>query len=554
MAKRTRAPKQPQNEAWTDTPRWIARYAYWLIPLVLFLVVRLFSGEAYYQLGGDQCTFLELGRTFPKHQLFNHELYLIHPPLFGYVIGMLQLFLPLLAAGLAATLLFACISFIAITKLGQFDNLPRAAISVGLIYLSLNRPAVAYDYHVARVAPLVAATALALLAFLRLVRQPSRAALVWAIAANVVCLTISDQALLLIPCEALILFSRGASREWKWWVPLGAASVAAALVWPTVRLIEFCKHSDLPAGIDGTIEFTKNFPLMAAIQPNFLPFTNAHRSLFTQTSLSLANIKPALLFSLPPDLLLIPRGVSAGVVLLLIAAALTEPGRRRRAIQWLILSLFFLIPAGLGMNEWYGMGFIVPFALLVMEGATVCFSLLAPYVRNIEQVAAAVLSLACAVGAALWFAAPAPEAHDLLSPRGGTHFLFARPPITHAATVAVFFAKMPRDTGIMAPQGLSPEIVYLTDKRVVALPFDPGLLDRFIEEYKISYLVTSSEHMIQYNSPIFNLYTSRLVTRFIVEHPERYRLVQQFHEDYPAFYNSTEYYVFQMREPAGIAR
>ena len=94
--------------------------------------------------------------------------------------------------------------------------------------------------------------------------------------------------------------SRGDFREWRW-AALAAGSAAAALFWPLVRLIEFEKRSDLPAGIDGMIEFTRNFPLLALIQPNYLPFTNTHRSLFTQTSLSLGNIKPALLFSLPMD-------------------------------------------------------------------------------------------------------------------------------------------------------------------------------------------------------------------------------------------------------------
>jgi hypothetical protein len=170
MKKRIRAAKQQQQaEPLPDRPPlWIDRYFYWLVPFALFLVVRLFSADPYYLLGGDQVTFLELGRTFPKHQLFNHELYLIHPPLFSYAIGVLQFALPLLASGLVATLLFACVNFFAVRELGHCGNIPRTAIFVGLIYLALNRPAVAYDYHVARVSPLVAATAIR-----RSVHQPS---------------------------------------------------------------------------------------------------------------------------------------------------------------------------------------------------------------------------------------------------------------------------------------------------------------------------------------------------------------------------------------------
>ena len=106
---------------------------------------------------------------------------------------------------------------------------------------------------------------------------------------------------------------------------------------------------------------------------------------------------------------------------------------------------------------------------------------------------------------------------------------------------------MPRDVGIMAPTDLSPEIVYLTDKRAVGLPFDPALLDRFIDEYKISYLITSNEFLRRYDSPIADEYTSSLITRTIIEHPERYAPVKVYHEEYPAFFPPIDYYVFQVR-------
>jgi hypothetical protein len=531
-------------------PVWLELHAWWLIPLGLFLVVRLFSGDAYFLLGGDQCTFLELARTFPRHQLWNHELYLIHPPLFGYAIGLLGLVLPLLTAGLAATVIFAVANFFAVRALGEFDALPRGAICTGLVYLALSRGGVAYDYHVARVSILVCATALALLALLRLLREPGRKALGWAIAANVACLLVSDQALLLLPCEAVLLWARGGFRQWRW-IPVAAASVVAAAIWPAVRLVEYGRRADLPAGIDGTIEFTKGLPWMAALQPNYLAFTNAHRSLFTQTSLSLANLKPALLADLPTDLLGMPRALSVLLIVALIAAALAWAPRRRAALVWLALSLLFLLPVGMGMNEWYGMAFIVPFSLLMMQGAAAGLDWAGERVKYASGKLTAALGVACALLAVLWIAAPAPGNHGLLEPRGGTEFLLARPPLTRGKTIAQFFDRMPRDTGIMASPGLGPEIVYLTDKRVVAIPFDPQLLDRFIGEYRIQYIVTSTEYWQQYSSAAANQWTGHLATRYISQHAERYRLVLRVHETYPAFYPAGEYLVFQVIPPQG---
>ena len=83
----------------------------------------------------------------------------------------------------------------------------------------------------------------------------------------------------------------------------------------------------------------------------------------------------------------------------------------------------------------------------------------------------------------------------------------------------------------------APEIVYLTDKRVVALPFDPALLDRLIAEYRITYLLTSSEFLTRHAKPLADHhYLGALTARFLVEHPNRYHLVRSVQENYGAFY------------------
>jgi hypothetical protein len=526
----------------------VLQHALWLMPLLLFLVFRLFGADTNYLLAGDQCTFLELGRTFPKHALYNHEIYLIHPPLLGYAIGLFHLVLPLFTAGLVASLAFAGLNFLALRELALFEGLPPGAVAVGLVYLATSRPAVAYDFQVARVSILVCTTTISLLCFVRLLKHPSRKAFFYSIAANVVCLLVSDQALFLLPCQTAILWFRGSWPDRKW-LYLAAASLAAAMLWPAIRLFEFWRRSDLPAGIDGTIEFTKNFPLLALVQPNFLPFTNTHRSFFTQTSLSLSNLDPLLLLRLPFDVLILPRILSVILILGLIALALARTDSRRRMLLWLSLSIFCLIPVGLGMNEYYGMAFITPFTLVIIEGAAVSIDWSRQYV---PLAAIAAVSLACALGVVFWLTAPKPPAHYAFQPNGGSQFLFTRQAVTRGTAISRFFASLPRDTGVMTVQGFTPELVYLTDKRVVAIPFDPNLLDRFIAEYRISYLVVSSEQFPMEKSLDFDRYTSHLVTRYIVKHPERYRPVASVHEVLPDFYYPFDYYVFaaQPTQPA----
>jgi hypothetical protein len=182
----------------------------------------------------------------------------------------------------------------------------------------------------------------------------------------------------------------------------------------------------------------------------------------------------------------------------------------------------------------------------MMQGAAACLDWAGGRVRHADGKLTAALGVACAVLAVLWIAAPAPGEHGLLEPRGGMEFLFARPPVTRGSTIGRFFDALPRDTGIMAAPGLGPEIVYLTDKRVVGIPFDPQLLDRFLAEYRISYIVTSTEYWQQYRSAAADLWTGHLAARYIGQHPERYRLVQRVREQYPAFYPAGDYLVFQV--------
>jgi hypothetical protein len=178
-----------------------------------------------------------------------------------------------------------------------------------------------------------------------------------------------------------------------------------------------------------------------------------------------------------------------------------------------------------------------------MDGAAACLEL----ARVPEKAATIGMSAACAVAGFVWIAGGASASPGLLDPRGGTHFLFSRPPLTRAQTAAQYFGSMPRNTGVMAPVGLSPEIVYLAGKRFVALPFDPELLDRFVNEYRIAYLMTSNEYLQRYNNPTANRYTSRDVTDYIVRHPEKYEPVQIQKESYAAFYQEQEFAIFRVK-------
>src|SRR5262249_52916264 len=152
---------------------------------------------------------------------------------------------------------------------------------------------------------------------------------------------VSDQALQLIPCQAVLFLFHREHRRARDVALFCLATAAIFLTWPAVRLGVYLTHADYPAGIDGTIVFTRPVPWAGVLQPNLLPFTKAHVNLYGMSnSLSPWNFTPSKLITRPQDILLVSRPVAAVLVGGLVLAALMVPGvRRTQAVKWLALAV-----------------------------------------------------------------------------------------------------------------------------------------------------------------------------------------------------------------------
>lgn len=519
-----------------------AALAWWpvLLPAGLFLVVRLFSGHDVLPVGGDQCKYLTLGRTFPLHRV-GDALFLLHPPAFGYTIGLLATALPLLAAGLVATLAWACANVVAVAALGRALGLAPAGLAAGLLFLALDRASVAYDTHVSRVSIMVCSVALALLAYERWREAPTGRRAGWVIASSAFAHLVSDQSLSLLLCQVVICAVHLDRRTLPRAAGLLAATAATFLVWPAVRLWVYAHHPDYPAGLDGTIEFTRPITWQALLQPHYLPFTRAHAGLYMNVAPGLGDYDVRVLLERPLDLLLVPRALAGALAAGLCGAALLAPGRRRLALKLALLSVVLLLPASVGLNEWHGMGFVVPFSLLLSVGA----GTVVERVRGARGWWPAVVGGVSVLLGARWVSQERPAPLDLFRPAGGSHLLFAREPVTRAARVAALLSGLPPDAGVMAPVGLTPELAYLTGRRVVALPFDPALVERFAQEYGIARIVLSDEGMRRFEDPVADRFTGAEATRYVLEHPERFEPVATLEERYPGYYPPTTFVVLK---------
>lgn len=515
-----------------------------LAALLLFVVVRVFSGSAYFDLGGDQCKYLTLGRSFPRHTLFNHSLYLLHPPPFGLSIGLFAFAMPLLDAGLFASLLWAVLTFWAVRRYGQLHGLTSSGLVLMLLYLSVFRGAVIFDSHVSRMPILQFFTVLSLLTFERFLCDGTRRRLLWAVLANACCLSVSDQALALLPAQLIVFLIDRRRGRWPELLLLLSASGAIYLIWPAVRLAVYLTHAHYPAGMDGMVEHLSGFPLIGTIQPNYLPTVLAyHLSTGTNMDFALGAADLVRALSAPAALLLVNRAVGAILVAGLLLGSVIV-GRLRRdlsVVKLLALSLLFFLPILLQMPYWYGLGFALPFSVLLGKS----FACIEPDSVWDRRVASA-LAIGCIGVSVGWLLSTHTGPASWREPAGGAQSIFGREPVTRGQQALRWIRDRDGDLGTMAPVGLTPEVAYLTGKRVVALPFDPEQLAELTRDYDIDLLVLTDREMapLQGNSRDWAMH--RFVARHILQNPERYRFLNGYEETYPAFYPPQSFLFFEV--------
>lgn len=510
-----------------------------------FLVVRLFSYHAYFPLAGDQLKYLTLARNFPLHTLYNHSLYLIHPPLIGWSIAFFDVFLPLPTAGLVSVLFFACVAFWLLFVLMRDLGLDDVSCAVGLAYLSMNGFAAAFDCHVSRTALFMALSAGALLSFHAYVVR--RSVPFWVpLVCNALALWASDQALMLLPCEFIWAFMVPVrKRNLRAVVGVLVASGVVYAVWPAVRLMVYMTNAHYPAGMDGLVEPVGRFSVLHLIQPNLLPATSLVNGRVPGVAFSLTIPSLERIFAVPGELVLLPWWISRGLVSAIVAYGLFLVVRHRdRFVLGLLgMGLLLYFPVLLGLNTWYGLPVVLPFSILV---GVLAGKLQPAANRAFRGYARKSLCVAAAILATLWFTASEPAFPNVPQRvSGGRHFLFARNVLTRGQTTASY---LPGDnrTGFMAPVFLVPEMVYLTGKRWIAMPLDPKQLMPVADSYDIEYLFFASRHLEPASNDYLNLIRSRNVVRHIVDRPELFELVESWDEALPACYRPVTYYLYRI--------
>lgn len=520
----------------------------WLAIFALFLTLRLWSGYPEVFIGSDDCTYLHLARHAPLHLLYNHDLYLIHPPAFDLLLGAFTRVFAPLTAGFAVSLGAAVAFFFVLRALAVEFGLGEAGAAVALFYLAVSKAAVIFDTQIGRTAWMVVLFGATLLFFLReMKRNPQRFPFKSA-ACLVLALASTDQALFLLPALALIyrckFYRQGGRRAFAGFMAIG---VLAACVWPTMRACIYLNNDLYPAGIDGTIESVRPLNWKAVLQPNFLPQTYFYRAHFTAPEFAWRYFSIARFFDVPFSIVQTPKWLTQALLSLLLIASAAVMLHRRRADLLALGGCFvlFYLPCLFKMHDRYGMAYLTVFPLLLGFGVDAWLSKHA--VLRFGWLAS--LSGLCLVLMAVWLSAAAPaSAYSLYQPHPGRFLLFQR----HAVARGMHFAQnalkpLPKD-GVMAPVGLVPPLLYYSQKRALALPFDAQMLAPYVRRYDVHYLVLSDENLRRIGQPSLDHAMSRDVAEAIQKDPQLYRPAGIFQEPASNILPAETFYLFEVNQ------
>ncbi len=489
-----------------------------------FLAPRIFVASPYYFVSMDEAKYLGLARNFPAHTLFNRQLFVVHPPIFPYLIRFFTPALPDHTAGITVSLLASLLSFFLLLKLFRLFDKSFRWIVFALVILTVSPLHIPTSRVVYKDSLFFALFLSSLYSYLRGLLR-SRPA--WLLAAGIFggagCLT-SDLGVYLFPCFLLGYFvfrkRDEASRQVDW--KIMAATFALAflpyLAWLGVRYVIFSNNLYYPAGVDGTLEYVRDFTARRLFTPRYFPLTAKMFDFsFDPTHLSLhGNVYPLEpLVNLPGFIYGAFYLVAAVTALLTIIGAFVKGGMKENpAFFFSLLLVLFALPVVLHPEPRFLFPILLPMIYLFAEAIA---KLTSRTPRLNGCLAWGTVALLLILGAAY------------LS--GHRYPVFTLEKEVESFRTAEFLEGLSGE-GVMAQVGYPPELAYLTGKRVTALPPSPEKLDELIRLFEIDYLVYGGH----YWAPVERGSTANVwcyeTIRHIRQNPDRYPLLEIIEEEY----------------------
>ena len=490
--------------------------------LLAFILPRIFVASPFYFVSMDEAKYLALTSAFPHHTLFNDQIYVVHPPLFPYLIRLFTVALPDHTAGIAVSLLFAVVTFFAMVKLFGLLGKGSCWITIAMFILVVSPLHIPTSRVVYKDSMFLGLFLLSLGFYIRGLVAGRDGWLWGAGVCGAACCLTSDLGVYLFPCFVLgyLVFRKPGARLRSVSVPFLLAFIPYA-AWLLVRFILFKSNAYYPAGVDGTIESVGEVTLRQLFTPRYFPVTSTMFDFgFDLTHFGLHGncypLCPLLNFSSYWRVAFYSF-VALTAFFAVVRAIVKKDARNNPAFFFSIMLVLCVLPVVFHPEPRFLIPVLLPMAYLFAEGVALIASRIPGGTRPLKYVAWA-LVIVLLIGSGMYVA-------------WNRHSIFTLEKEVEGNKTARYLESLPGE-GVMAQVGYPPELAYLTGKRVIALPVSPEKLDYFIRLYDIHYLLYGRHYwgrISAANAP--NIWCYETI-KYIRDNPDRYPLLNAVDEEF----------------------
>ena len=524
-----------------------------MLLFIAFITLRIFVNSQYYYISGDEGKYLTLARHFPYHTLDNKSLFLLHPPIFPYIIHFFSFLFKDYIAGITVSIISSIISFVLIYKLLSLFIKDFYVIAGTLLLYTLSVGGIFLSQNVLKESFTVMLFLASIYFFIRGISQNKKYLVHSSILGAITALTI-DHVIFLFPTFmiAILFFHNKKTTKLLYAILPILVMLIFYSFWPYTRFYIYTNNDYYSTGIDGIIEKVNDFGIKQILNPVFFPETAVYGG-FTPSDLKHYAFVFGYMFNILP--FSIPLGVTNEIFLVLLKDKLfyfkllsygfmfflflystfnvIKKYNYERKIKnnynlfFILIFLIFLFPITQQSSS-----FRMVFTSIIFLFYFISLGFVQFFGKFKKLIILFIFLLILFVP--FWI-------------KNNPYLVFELDRVVEAEKTAGFMNKLPKD-GIIAQVGYSPELNYLTDKRIISMPSNPQNLNFILKRFNISYVVYGQHYWAEVSEKnkdkIFNYET----IKYVQENPEKFRLIAVIKEDFKNLDKEDEMHIYEVTQ------
>jgi hypothetical protein len=456
-----------------------------LLLVLFFVIIKSFTPYPYHFITMDEPKYLTLVKNFPHYFIFNKNFCLDYPPFYPFVIKIFSMVFPDYIAGLLVSQLSALGCLIMSIFLLKLFKVEKRIIYTTTIFLSFSWLLYYWSNLIYKE---IFFTFLILSLFYFLFKSMETSQKKYIFISSLFGLFAAFTTDLIVFAFPVIIagiffyWNRCRIKKISLLIP-GIVTFVGYGIWLLIRLWFYTHYTYYPIGVDGIIENVSKFNFMSIITPRDFHYTKQ----LTHASISFSPFNyikyiGSIINFIPPFHISFYRISKLKFIIL---------------ILFIYLPILFLIIRGIVISlknkEWIG---IFLFILLLFFISPVVYGISSPR-----------FSIASAISMAYFFAKGFPIIEKKIYLKifrvilpiflvlflfywifKNPYFILSLKKKVNLQKAGNFLNTLPAN-GVMAEFGDPPSLAYLTNKRIIGLPFDTSQIEKQVKLFKIKYVI-----------------------------------------------------------------